>query len=119
MSNFPLLGTGAVLQYPATRQIQNSTCVLKFLDGTEQRFREYHSPIRKWTVRLDLLDEREMAAMEGFFASQQGQSGDFSFTDPWDGTEYASCSLESDVLPLEFRGLSRGRTTLVVKENRD
>jgi hypothetical protein len=118
MSNFPLLKTGAVLQYPATRHIQNSTCVLRFVDGTEQRFREYQSPIRRWTVRLDLLDETEMAAMEEFLTSQQGQSGCFSFTDPWDGTVYANCSLESDVIPLEFGGLFRGRTTLVVKENR-
>ncbi len=119
MSAFPLLKTGAVLQYPATRVVQNSTCVLRFLDGTEQRFREYQSAIRKWIVRLDLLDESEMAAVEEFFVAQQGQSGDFSFTDPWDGTTHPNCSLESGVLPLEFRDLMRGRTSLVVRENRN
>lgn len=119
MSNFPLLRTGAVLQYPATRHIQNSTYILRFLDGSEQRFRDYPSPARRWTVRLDLLDEGEMAALEAFLVSQQGQSGRFSFTDPWEGTVHANCSLENDVVPLEFTGLSRGSATLVVKENRD
>jgi hypothetical protein len=119
MSNFPLLKTGAFLQYPAIRHIQNSTCVLRFLDGTEQRFRDYPSPARRWTVRLDLLDEAEMAALEEFLISQQGQSGRFSFTDPWEGTTHADCSLEGDVVPLEFIGISRGRSMLVVKENRD
>jgi hypothetical protein len=118
MGNFPLLRTGAVLQYPATRHIQTSTCVLRFVDGTEQRFRDYQRPIRRWTVRLDLLDETEMKAMEEFLVSQQGQSGSFSFTDPWDGIEYANCSLECDVVPMESGGPFRGRTALVVRENR-
>jgi phage-related protein len=119
MSTFPVLKTGAVLQYPATRVIQNSTCVLQFLDGAEQRFPQYQSPLRKWTVRLDLLDESEMASLEEFFLSEQGQSGSFSFIDPWDGISYPNCSLEGDAIPLEFQDLMRGRTTLVVKENRD
>ena len=119
MSVFPLLKTGAVLQYPATRVIENSTCVLQFLDGTEQRFRDYQSPMRRWTVRLDLLDESEMAAMEEFFLSEQGASGSFSFTDPWDGSTHPNCSLEGDAIAIEFEDLMRGRTTLVVKENRD
>jgi hypothetical protein len=118
MGNFPLLKTGAVAQYPITRIIRFSTDVVRFLDGTEQRFREYSSPIRKWVIRLDLLDEEEMSKMEEFFLSEQGRSGDFSFTDPWDGTEYPSCSLDSDTVDLGFRGPARGRTTLVISENR-
>ncbi len=118
MIAFPLLKTGVVLQYPATRMIQNPTCVLSFLDGTEQRFPLYRSPLRKWTIRLDLLDENEMAALEDFFLAEQGQAGNFAFTDPRDGSAYPNCSLEGDAIPLEFRDLASGRTTLVVKENR-
>ena len=118
MSTFPLLKTGAVLQYPATRVIQHSTCVLRFLDGTEQRFREYAGPVRKWAIRLELLDEDEMASVEEFCLSQQGRLGSFSFTDPWDGAVYSSCSLDGDATALGFEGLMRGRTTLVVMENR-
>jgi hypothetical protein len=119
MSAFPLLKTGAVLQYPASHRIQHSTCVLQFLDGTEQRFREYSKAIRRWAIRLDLLDESEMARLEQFCQSQQGRLGNFSFTDPWDGTVYADCSLESDVLELDFEDLMRGRATLMVRENKD
>ena len=118
MSNFPTLKTGAVIQYPATRAKQHSTCVLRFLDGSEQRFREYPSALRKWIVRLDQLDENEMGSIEEFFLSQQGSLGAFSFTDPWDGSVYPSCSLEGDSLTLEFEDLTRGRTSLTVKENR-
>jgi hypothetical protein len=119
MSAFPSLKTGAVLQYPATRGIQHSTCVLRFVDGSEQRFREYPTPMRKWAIRLDLLDEGEMARLEEFFQSQQGRLGNFSFTDPWDNSVHSNCSLESDSLALNYQDIMRGRTALVVRENRD
>ena len=38
---FPTLKTGAVMQYPGKRILQFSTDVVRFLDGTEQRYREY------------------------------------------------------------------------------
>jgi hypothetical protein len=117
MSDFPLLKTGAVAQYPASRRIEHSTCVLRFLDGTEQRFREYPRPLRQWEIRLELLDESEMARLEEFFEAHEGRLGSFSFTDPWDETVYENCSLESDILALDFQDVMRGQTTLIVEEN--
>jgi len=118
MGEFPILKTGAVMQYPATRAVQFSTQVLRFLDGSEQRFRDYGKPLRVWTIRLELLDDEEMAALEEFFQSEQGSYGSFAFTDPWDGTRYPDCSLEDDAAWLEYEGAGRGRTTLTVRENR-
>ena len=118
MSAFPVLKTGAVMQYPAGRKVDHQTRVLVFLDGSEQRFRESAGPARRWIIRLDYLDETEMAAVEGFMIAQQGRLGSFSFTDPWDGAVFADCSLESDVHALEFREVFRGSVSLVVKENR-
>lgn len=117
MSEFPLLKTGAVAQYPAGLRIEHSTCVLRFVDGTEQRFREYARPLRLWEIHLELLDESEMARLEDFFESQQGRLGNFSFTDPWDGTVHEDCSLDSDSLALDFQDVMRGQATLIVKEN--
>ncbi len=119
MSAFPLLKTGAVAQHPATRVIQHSTCVLRFVDGDEQRFRNYAQPLKQWTIRLGLLDDDEMNRLEEFFRSQQGRLGSFSFTDPWDGVVYNECSLERDSLTLNFQDIMRGQTVLVVKENRE
>jgi hypothetical protein len=118
MSEFPLLKTGAVGQYPLERRIECSTEVLRFMDGGEQRFREYSSPLHRWLVRLDLLDDEEMARIEEFFGTEQGRSGSFTFTDPWDGSVYPSCSLDSDLLDLDHAEPERGRTMLIVRENR-
>ena len=118
MSEFPQLKTGAVAQYPARKTVSYRTHVLRFVDGSDQRFREYSAAVHRWIIRLDLLDEAELGEVEQFFLSQQGELSDFSFTDPWDGDEYASCSLESGQTALEYYRQGCGRAMLVVKENR-
>ena len=118
MANFPSLKTGVVAQYPAERTRQFSTQVFRFLDGSEQRARGFGAPLRRWAIRLELLDEAELVRLEEFFLEQGGRAGSFVFTDPWDGVQYPDCSFESDELAALFRGLGDGVTEVVVKENR-
>jgi hypothetical protein len=118
MATFPKLKTGAVLQYPAERSMEYSTEVLEFADGTEQRYRDGGSALHRWVIRLELLNEQEMSALASFCNQQQGRFGSFPFQDPWDGAEYPNCSLEDDVFTEEWLGEARGRTVLVVRENR-
>jgi hypothetical protein len=115
---FPKLKTGAVMQYPAQRRLEYRTSVLRFVDGGEQRYRESAKELRRWAIRLDLLDDTEVAGVEEFFEAQQGRFASFPFTDPWDGTTYPSCSLESDEIGAEWQGEGRCRTVVTVIENR-
>ena len=41
MATFPTLKTGAVMQYPAKATIRYSNRFIKFVDGGEQRYRDY------------------------------------------------------------------------------
>jgi hypothetical protein len=118
VASFPALKTGVVAQYPSDRARRFSTQVLRFLDGSEQRFAGFGTPLRRWLIRLELLDEAELSTLEDFFVQQAGQAGTFSFTDPWDGTVYASCSFESDVMTADYRGPGDGAASVTVKENR-
>jgi phage-related protein len=118
MNDFPTLMTGAVMQYPAERDLVFSTQVVRFLDGSEQRFREIAAPLHRWVIQLDNLSEREMNRLREFFRIQDGGSEPFSFTDPWDGTQYPSCSLETDQMVEVFTGPGQAKTSLVVTENR-
>jgi hypothetical protein len=118
MASFPTLKTGAVAQYPAGRTIQTSTQVYRFLDGSEQRFAAFAAPLHKWQIKLDLLDEAELSSLENFLVSQKGRSGSFSFTDPWDGTVYPTCSFDSDSFTAELKGPDQGTTEVIVRENR-
>ena len=118
MAHFPTLKTGAVAQYPSDRAREYSTLVQEFLDGSEQRSPQYGAPLRRWMVRLDLLDEAEMFRLEEFFVEQGGAAGGFAFTDPWDGTTYPNCSFEGGAVDLQFAGAGRGTLELTVRENR-
>jgi len=116
MAQFPILKTGAVLQYPATKSFHFSNTVHRFLDGSDQRFRSHKQIVRRWSIRLDLLDDGEMAALEEFLAEQKGQLGDFSFFDPWDEIDYNHCSLDLDSSSLNFDDYARGSAVLWVRE---
>jgi hypothetical protein len=118
MSDFPLLKTGALAQYPFERRLEYATEVLRFLDGTEQRFRQRGEAGRRWVLRLSLLDEDELAKIEAFFQTEQGRTGSFAFTDPCDGQTYADCSLEKDTIELGYEEIAGGGTTIVIRENR-
>ena len=116
---FPKLRTNAVAQYPATRTVQLQNQVLQFVDGTSQRYRDASGPLQQWQIRLDQLDEREMAAIEQFFWDNQGGFGNFSFTDPWDGQIYPNCSFASGGLNLTSLAEMKGRTWFTVRQNRE
>jgi len=106
------------MQYPAGTGITCATSIVRFLDGSEQRYRLQAAPLHRWTVQLRLLDEGELHQVREFFRAQAGQLGTFGFTDPWDGTVYPSCSFESDVMSDVLGDVSDGRTQLIVRENR-
>ena len=111
MGDFPHLKSGSTAQYPATRTTQYQNQALRFVDGTEQRYRDCAGPLRRWSIALNLLDESEMGAIEEFFLSNQGAFGRFAFTDPWDGQRYPNCSIETDVLELTLAGESKASRT--------
>ncbi len=118
MSTFPRLKTNAVAQYPAKKVLRFQNQVLRFVDGTEQRYRDSAGAAHIWEVRLDQLDDGELAALEEFFLSSEGAFGSFVFTDPWDGQVYPDCSLDGDEMELEVVEEMRGRTSLTIRENR-
>src|ERR1051326_6960144 len=96
MARFPTLKSGAVAQYPATRLLDFKNQALRFIDGSEQRYRCSAGPQRRWTIQLDYLDEGEAAALEEFFIQCEGSFEDFLFVDPWDGEAYPHCSIDAD-----------------------
>jgi hypothetical protein len=118
MAIFPILKTGAVAQYPARRTVRYQNQALRFVDGTEQKYRDCGAPLHQWEIRLTELDEGETAALEVFLIANQGAFGAFAFTDPWDGTVYPDCSLAGDEMDVTAAGEMRGSTRLIVRENR-
>lgn len=119
MPAFPKLKTNAVAQYPAAKTVQFRNQALRFVDGSEQRYRDAASALHRWEIRLSVLDETELAAVESFFTTNQGRFGSFSFTDPWDESVHGDCSVESDEMTIISASELNGRTSLTIVENRN
>ena len=118
MSTFPVLTTGAVIQFPATRATQFATDVVQFIDGSEQRFRAYAQSYHRWIINCDALDETELNNIRTFVQGVNGAVGVFSFIDPWDSTVYPKCSIEGDVLVELLVEPMQGQTSIVIRENK-
>ena len=118
MSNFPALKTGVLSQYPVQRTIRFSTDIVQFVDGSEQRFRNFEAPLREWTLSYDLLDEPELQSLRDFFRTLGGSAGNFAFTDPWDPAQHPDCSIAQDEMLEERIEEAHGKTALAIRENR-
>ena len=117
MADFPTLSTGAVTQYPSTASVRHQTQVLRFVDGSEQRWPQTGNTQRSWTLHLSRVSEEELSAIEEFFAAQQGRFGTFSFRDPFDGVEYESCSFDADSLQCHLFDEESAQSTLIIRTN--
>lgn len=95
-----------------------STEIIQFVDGSEQRYRNFSGALLRWAIRLANLDEDELGRIEAFYAQEQGEFGTFSFTDPWDGTEYPECQFENEEILAEFLEFQDGRTNLRIRQVR-
>src|SRR3954469_14000252 len=108
MAHFPTLRTGAITQYPSERSTQVPTASFRFVDGAEQRFARSAAPLKRWLIRMELLDDVELFALEHFFIEQGGAAQEFAFTDPWDLMDHARCSFENDDVMSMFQGIGDG-----------
>ncbi len=113
---FPQLRTGAIAQYPLSRQLAAPSETVRFLDGAEQHYRNL-GPLRRWSIALRLLSAAELANLREFFHQQKGRWGAFAFTDPLSGITYPACSFADDAFPELHDGEVRAGVQLTVYEH--
>lgn len=116
MADFPVLSSGAVTQYPTVFASGQAVQVIRFLDGSDQRYLMQGRTFRRWQIRLDLLNETEIAQLEAFFVAQQGDFAAFVFSDPISGTSVPNCRLAGPGLASAYVGVNVSSTSLVVME---
>lgn len=115
MLTFPRLRTGAVVQYPFERAIEQPVSVFTFLDGKEQRFPSRRCR-RKWVVRLDQMDEQEAAAVDSLVRAHLLTLEPFQFTDPWSGTIHDRCRIATERHETGSIGVANRAIYLVIVE---
>lgn len=104
MAEFPKLKTGVVAQYPAMRETEFATRVQRYVDLSEQRYRERTSSRMRWSIELSQLTDTELGTLVRFFEQQRGRFGSFDFEDPWTETVVTGCRFEQDRLPTLMNG---------------
>ncbi|HEX4133652.1 MAG TPA: hypothetical protein VHY84_03445 [Bryobacteraceae bacterium] len=114
MASFPVLKTGAVAQYPLDRSARFSTQSVRFMDGSQQKFRLYGAGLRRWTLKLDQLDAQELAAVIAF-VEQQGSAA-FAFTDPVTGDNVATCMISGQQFYAVMNAEMSSSTTITIEE---
>lgn len=87
-SEWPKLKTGVIAQYPVDGQIRTNTRVIRFVDGSEQRYQKLARPLRSWLLRYSHLDLTENAVLDRWFVVNSGAGNNFTFTDLLDGRTY-------------------------------
>jgi hypothetical protein len=90
--------------------------VIRFLDGSDQRYLMHKGPLRQWQIRLELLNETEIQQLEAFFTELQGDFETFDFPDPFSGSFVPLCRLGSPGLVSEYIGVDRSASSLWVME---
>jgi hypothetical protein len=116
MATFPFLTSGAVAQYPVTQTNGQAVQIIRFLDGSDQRYLMQGRMLRQWQIRLSLLADQELEQVENFFAAQQGDYTSFSFPDPISGTTVPNCRFGASALLTEYVGIDRGSASFWVIE---
>ena len=116
MATFPTLSSGAVMQYPASVEFGQSVQVMRFLDGSDQRFLNQGRQYRRWQIRLELLNESEMNQLESFFLMQSGEYSLFDFPDPFSSQNVPNCRLGTAEITSDFVGVDNCSSTLWVIE---
>lgn len=119
MPDFPLLKTAAICQYPVSRSLEFLNEELRFLDGSRQSYAQRASSRRRWVLRLDLLSDYELRAIEDFFVLVNGAAGTFSFVDPMTGEAVSNCSFDADELVANRNEIAKGSTAIVIRQNVD
>jgi len=116
MAAFPILSSGAVTQYPTGLTSGQGSRVIRFLDGSDQRYLMQARALRQWQIRLDLLNETEIQQVEAFFTDVQGDYSPFTFPDPISGADVPSCRLAAPALVSEYIGVDNSSTSFWVIE---
>jgi hypothetical protein len=111
---FPTLKTGAVAQYPLNRGPRFQTQAVRFMDGSLQRYRIYGTNLRRWVVKLDLLDEQELGALIAFVEQQGGAA--FAFTDPLTGDNVANCMISGQAFTASMTDEMNAQATVSIEE---
>jgi hypothetical protein len=116
MDSFPLLSSGAVSQYPTQALRGQGIGIIRFLDGSDQRFLHTPRNLRRWCIELSLLSDAEIASLELFFNTHKGVFSPFVFTDPASNSQIPNCRFATSEMNTEYVSVNANSTSIWIME---
>jgi hypothetical protein len=84
MPYFPQLTSGAVAQFPSSKQVLRRTVVNEAADGSTVKLADPAANGVEWSLKFAGLTDAEWNAIETLFEAVEGQLDSFTFLDPFD-----------------------------------
>lgn len=116
MATFPLLSSNAVTQYPAPLALVRAGRIVRFIDGSDQRFIALGKTLRSWQIKLSLLNETELSQLEIFYEAQAGEYSLFDFVDPFSGSTVPNCRFGAPTFITAYQATDVGASSFWVIE---
>ncbi|MBL8179952.1 MAG: hypothetical protein JNK48_35055 [Bryobacterales bacterium] len=115
MAVIPIEQTNSPAEYPlhATKRFHNSS--IRFLDGTEQRFRARHQPSMIWQLQYRNQNPGEMAAWMPFLDGALGSQSVFDFIDPVGMTVHSGSRMAANDVEVEQVGVHRADIAIAIR----
>ena len=95
MASFPTIRSGAVALYPLARGTERKTRVIKFIDDSEQRWRQA-PPLASFLLEFTDINSRDLSTLRVFWVTTKGRvdkTWDFTIL----GTTYSHLGFDSDI----------------------
>lgn len=96
MEEFPVLRSGALVQYPVRRGQGTVHMNVEFWGGGGQSYVRKKANALTWMLKYVGLSEEEVAYLLEFCEKHEESGMLFSFRDPIEGTLYDHCRVEPD-----------------------
>jgi hypothetical protein len=84
MLYYPQISTGAVAQFPVTRNVNMRTVANQLSSGFTIRMADPGAQKVQWLLRYSSLTDAERTSLENLFEASEGQLNTFTFLDPTD-----------------------------------
>ena len=116
MPDFPLLATGARVQFPFERRTRFMTETSGGETGPAYAYYNEANGLKSWVLTYTDLPDAEAQTIEDFFHTMRGAWDEFDFTDPTDNVKYTKCHFAEGMLARKRTGPDMNSIRLVIEQ---
>ncbi len=115
MPIIPIGPTGSPARYPFTSWKRFHNTFVRFVDGTEQHFRNRSRPSSCWRMQYEKQSDAELSLWLPFLEGAIGNTPTFLYIDPVTGAMHTNSRLADENVDLEQGGIEGARIQISIR----